>query len=375
MRAAARLALRGAGRASPNPIVGCLIVDPASSRILGSGYHRAFGSPHAEAHALADCAHRGNSPKGAVAYVTLEPCSHVGKTPSCADALIAAGISRVLYARADPNPIAGRGAERLRAAGIAADLLPVPEAVALSDPFCKRITTRLPWTIVKWAQSLDGRIAPPPAQRTELTRWISSPASRAAVHRIRARVDAILTGMGTALADDPLLTARTARRIHKRALRVVADPRLSLPLTSVLARTAPETPLLLLTTHSSIDSAPPDRLASLRSLNITLAPCAPAPPDSPASVSAFLRAGLTFLYESHHVGSLLVEAGPGLTTDLFRASLVDELIVYLAQRIIADDSAPPPLRSLSPPPRLDLRRVRPHGPDLEPSYRILPAAP
>ena len=194
---AARLAMRAAGDVEPNPMVGCVIVRPGegdlASRIIGRGHHRFFGEEHAEAEALADCCRRGQSPRGATMYVTLEPCNHQGKQPPCTDAIIAAGIGRVVCARRDPNPAAAGGEGKLRAAGIDCEVNDSSVlATRLADPFAKRVTTGLPWVIAKWAQTIDGWIA----TRTGESKWISGAPSRNKVHRIRARVDAIITAIG-----------------------------------------------------------------------------------------------------------------------------------------------------------------------------------
>jgi diaminohydroxyphosphoribosylaminopyrimidine deaminase/5-amino-6-(5-phosphoribosylamino)uracil reductase len=234
---AARAALRAAGDVEPNPMVGAVIVK--GDRIIGIGHHRKFGGLHAEREALADCRRRGEDPRGSTIYVTLEPCCHHGKQPPCTDALIEAGITRVIAARRDPNPVSANGAEVLHRAGIICEFTDAsPLATRLSDPFIKRITTGLPWVIAKWAQTIDGRIA----TRTGESRWISGEVSRRRVHHLRARVDCILTGMGTVIADDPLLTARGIGRVRRVARRVVIDSDLDIPVIAQLVRTAREFP-------------------------------------------------------------------------------------------------------------------------------------
>jgi diaminohydroxyphosphoribosylaminopyrimidine deaminase/5-amino-6-(5-phosphoribosylamino)uracil reductase len=200
---AVRLAARGHGGAEPNPMVGCVIVD-ARGEVISEGFHRRCGGPHAEVDALAAAGERA---RGATAIVTLEPCAHRGRTGPCTDALRAAGIARVLYAVADPNPLAAGGGAQLSAAGIQAELFPHDGARELVLPFVKRVQTGLPWISAKWAQSIDGAIALANGD----SKWLSCARSRRMVHRERGRVDAILTGIGTVIADDPQLTARGVR--------------------------------------------------------------------------------------------------------------------------------------------------------------------
>ena len=240
---AARAALRAAGDVEPNPMVGCVIA--RADTILGIGHHQKFGGPHAEVNALADCARRANDPRGATAYVTLEPCSHFGKQPPCCDALIRAGVARVVCARPDPNPVSGGGAARLAAAGIPCEFTRTSALAShLADPFAMRIEHRRPWVILKWAQTIDGRTA----TRDGESQWISSPSSRREVHRLRARVDCILAAIGTVQADNPTLTARGVSRVRRVARRAVIDPRLELPEDCNLLQTLEAAPLTVFTT-------------------------------------------------------------------------------------------------------------------------------
>lgn len=224
MYQALALAEQGQGWVEPNPMVGCVLVK--DGRELGRGYHQQFGGPHAEVNALEDAKKRSEEVCGATVYLTLEPCSHFGKTPPCADALIQAQVARVVVAMVDPDPrVSGRGIERLREAGIEVVVgVCQPQAQQLNEPFTKRVTTGLPWVIVKWASTLDGKVA----THTGHSKWISSPASRKLVHDIRARVDAVMVGIGTVLVDDPQLTARGVA-VKRVARRVVIDPELRMP--------------------------------------------------------------------------------------------------------------------------------------------------
>jgi diaminohydroxyphosphoribosylaminopyrimidine deaminase/5-amino-6-(5-phosphoribosylamino)uracil reductase len=326
MRHAARLALRGHGGAEPNPMVGCVIVSPPpDSRVIGWGYHRRCGEGHAERIAL-DRA--GDRAQGATAYVTLEPCSHHGRTPPCTDALIEAGIRRVVMARRDPNPTASGGADRLRAAGIAVELVDCPHAAAVSDPFVHRIQTGLPWVIAKWAQTIDGKIA----TRHGESKWISSARSRGMVHRERGRVDAILTGIGTVLADDPLLTARGVRR-RRIARRVVIDPQLRIPPHAHLIGSIDQASLTVACSERAI-AARPDHAADLQRAGVELLGL----PPSRRSDADELPLGelLRELVKRHDVTNVLVEAGTGLLSRLLQENLVNEAWVFIAPLVLGD---------------------------------------
>ncbi|GMU84291.1 MAG: riboflavin biosynthesis protein RibD [Planctomycetota bacterium] len=247
MRRALRLAARGQGSVEPNPMVGCVLV--RSGRVVGEGWHKRFGGPHAEVFALRSA---GAAARGATAYVTLEPCCYHGKTPACTDALIKAGVSRVVAAMTDPNPrVRGRGAKLLRAAGIDVELgLLREEAETLNAPFTKLVKTGRPWVILKWAQSLDGAIATASGD----SKWISDEACRAHAHKTRGRVDAIVVGVNTVLRDDPELTCRVGRP-RRVAVRVVLDSKLRTPMRSKLVRTARETPTWIVTTAAAAKPA------------------------------------------------------------------------------------------------------------------------
>lgn len=309
---AARLALRGAGDVEPNPMVGAVLVDPGGT-VIGLGHHRRFGGPHAEREALADCAGRGLSARGATLYVTLEPCRHHGKTPPCTEALIRAGIARVVAARRDPSFEAGGGEAALRGAGVEvrfSDASPLAEYV--SAPFIMRTTAGRPWVIAKWAQTLSGDMR----GRPDGSRWISSEAARRRVHRLRARVDAIITGMGTVLVDDPMLTARGVARVRRVARRVLVTTRAGVPEALVLTRTAAAAPVIVATCHPApVMPEPPLELISLPARK------------SGVDLAALLRE----LTQRHQATNVLVEAGPTLLASFFAARLVDEAVVHLAR--------------------------------------------
>lgn len=361
---AARLALRGAGLVEPNPMVGAVLV--RDGRVIGLGHHTRFGALHAEREAIADCRRRGGDPRGATLYCTLEPCKHTGKQPPCVDAIVEAGVGRVVFARRDPCVESGGGGERLREAGIAAELCEESElAVGVSDPFIKRVTTGMPWVIAKWAQTIDGRVA----TRTGESQWISSPASRRRVHRLRARVDAVLTGSGTVLADDPTLNAREARRVRRVAKRVVLDTDLDVPLESTLVRTAGELPTVLACSKDLITAGITEtkRLA-LERAGVTI--LGVPEENGRLHLDLLLRA----MSEKLGVTNVLVEAGPGLLGSLFERDLVDEAVVYVAPMMLGDEHARSvaswrAAESLDAALRLALWRVKRVGNDVELTYR------
>jgi diaminohydroxyphosphoribosylaminopyrimidine deaminase / 5-amino-6-(5-phosphoribosylamino)uracil reductase len=320
MRRALQLATRGQGRVEPNPMVGCVIT--RAGHVIGAGYHRRYGGPHAEIEALRHCA---ESPRGATAYVTLEPCCYFGKTPPCSDALIAAGVQRVVAAVADPNPrVAGAGLAQLRQAGIRVDAgLLADECTALNAPFFKLVQHGRPWVILKWAQSLDGTIA----TRTRDSRWISDEICRADVQRTRGRVDAILVGVGTVLRDDPQLTCRLAP-VKRVATRIVLDTQLRTPPHSRLVRTAREIPTWLLCSKN----APARRATQLTAAGCSIHRVAAA--RTGVSLAAVLdllgRARLT---------NVLVEGGGQVLGQFCDRRLFDELQVYVAPLLIGGHAA------------------------------------
>jgi diaminohydroxyphosphoribosylaminopyrimidine deaminase / 5-amino-6-(5-phosphoribosylamino)uracil reductase len=323
MARALELARRGEGLVEPNPMVGCVIAD--DDGVIGEGWHRRFGFAHAEVEALVAAGPRA---RGATAYVTLEPCCHFGKTPPCTQALIAAGIRRVVAALADPfPPISGRGFRELTAAGIEVEIgLMESEARRLNAPYLKRVVTGQPWVIAKWAMTLDGKLA----TRSGDSRWISGPESREIVHQLRGRVDAILIGRGTALADDPMLTARPPG--PRTATRIVLDSRAALDSTSQLVRTARDTPLLIV--------SGPDATESNRA-RLTAAGCEVFVSDAPDH-----RARLGQLLDElgrRQMTNILVEGGSRLLGSLFDAREIDEVHVFIAPKLCGGQAAPTPV--------------------------------
>ncbi len=369
---AARLALRGRGLVEPNPCVGCVIV--RDGRVLGLGHHRRVGDLHAEREALESCRRQGHDPRGATMYVTLEPCAHVGRQPPCTEAIFRAGIARVVYARPDPHPVSGRGAQVLQDAGVRCERsLASPAAVRVSDPFVKKTTTGLPWVIAKWAQTIDGRIA----TRTGQSQWISNERSRHRVHRLRGRVDCILTALGTVMADDPLLTARgvPARRTPAR---VVCDTHLEIPEDRRILQHAREIPTIIACDKElAVAHIAMEKRMRLEDRGVQIWGI-PSPINGRVNLELLLRA----LVHQRDATTVLVEAGPGLLGTLFAHDLVDEAVVYLAPMLLADEQAPAAAVGRAVPTldegrHLRLLQVKRLGDDLELTYRrdALPEPP
>jgi diaminohydroxyphosphoribosylaminopyrimidine deaminase / 5-amino-6-(5-phosphoribosylamino)uracil reductase len=319
MRRALELAGRGWGRVRPNPLVGAVIVKEGV--VIGEGWHSEYGRAHAEVEALQAA---GAEARGASMYVTLEPCSHQGKTPPCTEAIISAGISRLVYAAADPNPRAGGGAERLRRQGI--EVLSGVEQGAAEDlnaPFFHAHTIAgapRPWVELKLALSLDARIADQEGRSV----WITGPEARAEVHRIRAGHDAIAVGIGTVLADDPLLTVRGSVEPRLPPARVVFDRQLRLPRPSRLVSTVREAPLWIV--HGP--EAPPSVAESLLQAGVQLVP------------ATTLAGAMTALAE-RGIGSLFCEGGAELASTLLRENLVDRLTLFYAPVLLGPEGRSP----------------------------------
>lgn len=317
MRHALRLAERGLGRVAPNPAVGCVIVGNDGT-IVGRGWTQEGGRPHAETVALAQA---GSLARGATAYVTLEPCAHHGETPPCADALIAAGLVRVVGAVIDPDPrVSGNGFKRLSSAGIAVTQgLLQEEASGVNAGFFKRIAEGRPLVALKIAESADGYVAGPPGTN----RWITSEAARRHGHRLRAEHDAILIGIGTAIADDPLLTCRLPGMERRSPIRVILDSRLRLWPNSKLARSAREVPLIVIT-------AAKEGGEELEALHVEIErvePNAIGRPDLLAGLKALGARGVT---------RLLVEGGPTVHDALLKRGFADLAHVYRAPTLMGD---------------------------------------
>ena len=352
MRRALALAAATTALASPNPQVGCLLV--RNNEILAEGAHLYDRFDHAEIVALKQAAAKGIPVEGATAYVTLEPCSHQGRTGPCADALIAARIARVVIATQDPNPkVSGQGTARLRAAGIAVTVgVLQSEARTLNDAFAHSIRTGRPFVTLKAALSVDGKLAPNPANRTpNQPHWLTGPAARADVQRLRHASDAILTGVGTILADNPTLTDRTSLTRRRPLLRIVLDPHL---------RTPPQAHILgpdLLILHTK--SADPTKVAALQQAGAEL--------QSVSSETGHLNLPTVLSILSHrHILSLFLESGPTLNGAFLLQGLVDQVILYYSETEL-DASALPFATGVSSPYLLQqnlqrtTRATFPHG--------------
>jgi len=320
MALALREAKKGIGRTSPNPAVGAVVVK--DGQVVGRGYHRKAGTPHAEIHALN---HAGGAAAGATIYVTLEPCNHTGRTPPCTRAILAAGIRRVVIGMADPNPVATGGGDFLAGEGVEVTRgVLVEECEAINRPFIKYVTTGLPWVIMKAGMSLDGRIA----TRTGHSGWITNDRSRAVVHRLRDRVDAILVGIGTALADDPSLTTRLARgRRGRDPLRVVLDTNLRLSPAAKMLRQQSHAPTWIFCGPNP-DNGRKQALeatgAKVKSVPLTA--------DNGLDLSAVLRE-----LGDQQLPSVLVEGGGRVHGAFLRQGLVDEVNLFVAPCFIGGD--------------------------------------
>ncbi|MEM9825310.1 MAG: bifunctional diaminohydroxyphosphoribosylaminopyrimidine deaminase/5-amino-6-(5-phosphoribosylamino)uracil reductase RibD [Planctomycetota bacterium] len=386
MRAAVALAKQGIGLVEPNPTVGCILVDESHlgqalgdvefrsakfdlpealshhPAVLGLGFHQRFGGPHAEVHALDDCRERGHAPEGATAIVTLEPCCHFGKTPPCANALIQAGVARVVVGAVDPNPqVDSGGIKRLRDAGIDVVVGVASEPCQdLIAPFVKGLQRRQPWVIAKWAMSIDGKIA----TRTGSSQWITGDLARQDVHRQRGLVDAILCGAGTLRKDDPELTARPPGPRKARRLVMCGDhfPLADRKLLSTIDR-APVTLVLCGNSRNADGESRRDwSRAGAEILTLT----------SEGS-TAQIHELLSLLHEQA-VTRMIVEGGGRLLGSFFAADAIDEIHAYIGGKLIGGAKAPGPLGgqgidTIDQAPSfrcLDLQRL---GPDCRLTYR------
>lgn len=358
MAQALRLAERGLYTTQPNPRVGCVIAH--GERVVGQGWHVRAGEPHAEVYALREA---GAEARGATAYVTLEPCAHHGRTPPCADALITAGVGRVVIAAEDPFPqVAGQGIAKLRAAGITVESGLMREAAReINIGFFSRIERHRPWVRVKLAMSLDGRTALANGE----SKWITGEAAREDVHRWRARSSAILTGVGTVLADNPQLTVRLPAEGESSnpsysPWRVVLDRHLRTPAGSHVLDG--QTPTLVL--HSTSASMTDDRFARVERIAL-------AEQNQALDLHAVLA-----LLAGRGCSELHVEAGPTLCGALFAAGLADELLIYMAPLLLGDTAKPlltlPPLADMAARWKLNILDTRAIGQDLR--LRLRPAA-
>ena len=366
MARALQLAARGTYSTAPNPAVGCVLLD-ATGTVVGEGWHQRAGQPHAEVLALREAAGRA---RGGTAYVTLEPCSHHGRTPPCVEALIEAGVRQVVAAMQDPNPrVAGDGLRKLEAVGIITAVGVLErEARELNRGFVARMTRGRPWVTVKLGSSADGRTALADGS----SRWITSDAARADVQHLRARASAIVTGIGTALADDPALTVRDrALDLGGRVpLRVVLDSRGLFEPGLQMARDG--LPTLVFSSDAGAQA-----LAHLAEARPAALQFEPLPADAAGRID--LNAMLRRL-AALECNEVLVEAGPRLAGSFLAAGLADEIVLYVAPTILGDTAQPSfvlpqPLRALSERLQYSYQDVRQVGPDLRLTLRPLETRP
>ena len=322
MRRANALARRGEGWVSPNPMVGAVLVK--DGRIIGEGWHARCGDLHAERAALKSCT---ESPRGAALFVTLEPCCHHGRQPPCTDAILQAGIRRVVIGSRDPNPkVHGKGAALLRAAGVDVqeDFLRA-ECDQLNPVFFHYITTRLPYVTMKYAMTADGKIA----TRTGASQWVTGEKARAHVQRLRHRHRGILVGIGTVLQDDPLLTCRMAG--GRNPVRIICDSRLDLPPDSRLCQTVQEAPVIVAAAGAS-----PEKRAALEAKGVTVLDL--PGPDGKVDLSALCRE-----LGKREIDSVLLEGGGTLNDAMLRAGLVQHVCAYLAPKLFGGAQAMTPV--------------------------------
>lgn len=357
MALALALGRRGLGNTWPNPAVGAVVVGPHGV-VVGRGWTQPGGRPHAETDALKRA---GAAARGATLYVTLEPCSHYGKTPPCADAIVAAGIARVVSALEDPNPkVAGQGYARLRAAGIVVDTgVGAEEARRAHAGHIRRTRDGRPYVTLKLAVSADGKVALAGRRPARIT----GDAAQARVHLMRAMNDAVLTGIGTVLSDDPLLTCRLPGMAKRSPVRVVLDPLLRLPTGSRLAQTARETSVWVV---ASADAAP-KREGALRDLSIDVLRVEGAGrPHLAATLGLLAARGIT---------RLMVEAGPILAAAFVAADLVDEAVLFRAPQALGPDAIDAleamPLTALTASPKLTSHGVEPIGEEMVETFERL----
>ena len=340
MHLACRLALRGTGRVSPNPLVGAVIVK--DGRIIGEGWHAEYGDLHAERNALKDCRARGGDPAGADMYVTLEPCCHHGKQPPCTDALIEAGIGRVFMGSGDPNPrVAGKGVQILRNHGIEViEHVLEAECLALNDVFFHYIRTGLPYVVLKYAMTLDGKIA----CHTGASRWVTGEEARAHVHRTRSRLTGIMVGVNTVIADDPLLTCRTEG--GRDPVRIICDSRLRTPQDSQIVKTARDVPTILATCETDPARQKPYLDAGCRIVTVPEKP--PGTAGSPGKDSTMrgsvdLNILMQKLGSEEKIDSILLEGGASLAWSALESGIVNRVQAYIAPKVFGGADAKTPV--------------------------------
>ena len=323
MRRAIKLAQKGAGRVNPNPMVGAVVVK--NGQIIGEGFHQQYGGLHAERNALADCR---EDPRGATLYVTLEPCCHYGKTPPCTEAIIEQNIAQVIYGSADPNPlINGKGAEILRQAGIqVTGGFLQDECDQINKVFFHYITCGTPYVTMKYAMTIDGKIA----TYTGRSRWITGSEARKQVHLDRNRNMAIMTGVGTVLADDPLLTCRIEG--GRNPVRIICDSRLSTPLTSQIVSTASSVPTIIATCCDEPEKLQPYREKGCRMISVA------SDDDGHVCLPALMK-----ILGGEKIDSILLEGGNRLNWSALSSGIVQNVQAYISPKIFGGEQAKTPV--------------------------------
>ncbi len=322
MKLALQLAQKGQGWTSPNPMVGAVIVK--NGRIIGQGYHEAYGGLHAERNALADCS---ESPEGATLYVTLEPCCHHGKQPPCVDAILEAGISRVVAGSTDPNPlVSGKGLEILKSHNISiTQHVLEEECIALNEIFFHYIQTGRPFVILKYAMTMDGKIA----ASTGASKWITGEAARRHVHTLRHRCRAIMVGVGTVLADDPMLTCRMEG--GRSPIRIICDTHLRTPISSQIAETASRIPTILATCCNDQRRQAPYQDKGFQILTL------PAQNNHVDLIQLMVRLG------AMKIDSILLEGGASLNWSALESGIIQKVMAYCSPKLLGGSTAKSPI--------------------------------
>jgi diaminohydroxyphosphoribosylaminopyrimidine deaminase/5-amino-6-(5-phosphoribosylamino)uracil reductase len=366
MHRALDLARRGIGVTSPNPAVGCVLLDRAG-QLAGEGWHEHDLLHHAEVAALKAAQQSGNSVQGSTAYVTLEPCNHTGRTPPCTQALIAAGIGRVVAATIDPNPtVAGQGMQALQAARIQTTIGTCEkEARRLNEPFARWSQDQRPFVLMKVAMTLDGRIAPPPGvHQIREPYWITSEAARAAVRPLRSQADAVLVGVDTVLADDPMLTDRSGFRRRRPLQRLILDSALRMPLDSKLVKSAQGDVAVFTVSNNQA------RIAELRArgVRVEVFPTDTGAPGDRSSSTGWEAGRVPLgkvldLLGHEDILTLLTETGTRLNTALLTGGLVDRVHFFVSPQIMGSDAVPA-FNGIAPPVRMADVEIERYGNDL-----------
>jgi diaminohydroxyphosphoribosylaminopyrimidine deaminase/5-amino-6-(5-phosphoribosylamino)uracil reductase len=324
MRRAIRLAEKGAGRVNPNPMVGAVLV--SDGRVLAEGYHHGYGKPHAEAELLSAI---NEVPENAILFVNLEPCNHQGKTPPCAPLIVEKGIKKVVVGIQDPDPLVnGKGIAFLKEKGVDVEVGILGDACSrLNESFIKYNTTGMPFVVLKWAMTLDGKIA----TVENASRWITGVDAREEVHRMRQRVTAVMVGVNTVIADDPLLNTRLRIREVSHPIKVITDTRCRIPLESKVLTNDPQLTILAVT-----DLADKIKIKEVERLGAQVVVC-------PVKYG---RVDLNFLMKSMAamgIGSVMLEGGSTLTFSMLRDKLVDKIVGFVAPKILGGSTAPSPV--------------------------------